>query len=74
MGIDYRLPLVFAFGAYVNNGYKSNKPICPDDYVDWDIAVDALSQHFKDLAKENRDIDFGSADIEKHFAENCGRT
>ena len=56
---------------YVNNDYKLDKQICPDDYVDWDIAVTALSQHFKNLAKENPDIDFGPAEIERHFEENC---
>lgn len=48
-----------------------NNPVCPDDYVDWDIAVTALSQHFIDLSKKNPDIDFGPADIKQHFAENC---
>lgn len=50
---------------------KPKNPICSDNYVDWDIAVDALSQHFSNLAKENPNVDFGPAEIERHFAENC---
>ena len=29
-------PLVLAFGVYVNNGYKSNKPICPNNFNNTD--------------------------------------
>lgn len=58
----------------VNSFYKSNNqinPACSEENIDWDIAVGALSQHFKNLAKNNPDIDFGPADIRRHFAENC---
>ncbi|MFH1365988.1 MAG: hypothetical protein ABIG99_01190 [Patescibacteria group bacterium] len=65
------IPFLFAFGVYVNNGYKTNKPICPVNDIDWDIAVNALSQHFSNLSKENSDVDFGPTDIKKHFSENC---
>jgi len=51
--------------------WKPNNPICSDDHVDWDFAVTALSQHFKDLSKNDSNIDFGPAEIERHFAENC---
>ena len=61
-------PLVFAFGVYVKHDNQSS---CPDDYIDWDIAVNALSQHFNNLSKENPDVDLGPAEIERHFAENC---
>lgn len=41
---------------------------CPDDYVDWDIAVTALSEYGRN---QSPDYDLGPADIERHFAENC---
>src|SRR3989338_68835 len=46
---------------------------CPDDYVDWDIATTALSEYVRDFIKQNPglDYDFGPAEIERHFAENC---
>lgn len=27
-------PLILAFGVYVNNGYKTNNPVCPDNIKD----------------------------------------
>ena len=54
-----------------NEVFISKDSVCPDDYVDWSIAVTALSHHFIDLSKKNPDIDFGPADIKQHFAENC---
>src|SRR3989344_8822291 len=66
------IPLVFVFGVYVNNDYKitnekTAKTEMPESQInsafsekniDWDIAVGALSQHFKNLAKNNPDVDF----------------
>lgn len=46
---------------------------CPDAVnIDWEIAINALSQHFSNLAKQTPGEDyFGPAEIERHFAENC---
>ncbi len=65
------LAILIAIVWSINIFYKSNNPICPDDYVDWNIAVKALSQHYDDLSKENLDVDLGPVEIERHFAENC---
>lgn len=64
------LIFIISGGLFVKTTYF-NKSICFDNYIDWDIAVTALSQHFKKLAQDNSDVDFGPVEIERHFEENC---
>ncbi len=78
------VPLIFVFGVYLNNitdektteteilGGQINSA-CPEENIDWSIAIEALTKHFSNLKKQNpsKEIDLGSTDIERHFAENC---
>lgn len=40
---------------------------CKTDKINWDIATQALSEHYRNSGS----TDFGPADIQRHFEENC---
>jgi len=40
---------------------------CPTENIDWDIAIQALTEY----QRNSSFTDFGPADIERHFQENC---
>lgn len=64
-------PLLFAFWVYVDSDRQSNRLVqspCQEENIDWDIAITALTEYAKN---QNPDYGMGSADIKKHFAENC---
>lgn len=67
-------PLVLAFGVYVNNGYKYNKPICPDDFKDPKQEIASFTQWVKEFAEKypnatNSDLSKARKDF--YIKNNC---
>lgn len=68
------IPFLFAFGVYVNYGYKTNKPICPDDFKDSDQKIASFSEWTEEFTQKYpnaTNLEFSQARREFYVENNC---
>lgn len=71
------VPLILAFGAYVNNdnqSIQSNQPICPDDFKDPKLEIASFTEWANKFWENNPNattLDFSQARVNFLRENNC---